>query len=99
MIEDAQYREEVRTRESLTTRIQKEVNPKGYKEATGKNSQTPIFTQDGSCSATNIDTINNIIRKGFHSICNLDSHDAEEMREQSIFWSYEHKQFSKGDPG
>ena len=27
---------------------------------------------------------------------NADSSDAEEMRDQSVFWSYEHRQFSKG---
>ena len=36
-----------------------------------------------------------IFPSGLH--LNLDSHDAEEMREQSIFWSYEHKQFSRGE--
>jgi len=30
------------------------------------------------------------------SIINLASSDAEEMREQSVFWSFEHKQFSRG---
>ena len=27
---------------------------------------------------------------------NATSHDAEEMRDQSVFWSYEHRQFSRG---
>jgi len=70
MISDAKYREEVRAKESYITRLLKEVNPKGYKESTGKGpgkakaKKSYYNPVSGYNRVERLETINAIINEG-----------------------------------
>ena len=63
-------------------------NPRGflrlYGKATGNNSPWPIYNKDG-ISKVNIETINNMIKENFHTVCRLDTQNARNNYFETIY--------------